>query len=258
MKTTLYYFTGTGNSLWVARELAAKISSAEVVPMARLITNFEIFAESERIGFVFPLYYWGLPKIVADFIKRIDLGDGRYIFFIVVPGEASSSKFVGGKIRSLLKRKGQRLNAGFQVQMPGNYIKMYDNESPEVQTLKYREAFSTIARIAEAIVRGERNEWHDKNGFIAALVNHWWRAQVNRSDRDFCVTDACNSCGMCVKVCPVMNISLEQGNPVWDHRCQECMACIHFCPQLAIQTKESENRGRYRHPDVTIQEIITR
>jgi MinD superfamily P-loop ATPase len=79
-------------------------------------------------------------------------------------------------------------------------------------------------------------------------------AGVHHADRKFTVDNRCTSCGTCVKVCPVENIRLEEGRPVWLHHCEQCMACIQLCPTEAIQAgKKTEKRGRYHHPGVTIE-----
>ena len=69
MKTTIYYFTGTGNSLKAAKDLCEKLNSCELTPIAKFLEMEDPESTSEKIGFFFPLYYSGLPKIVLDFVK---------------------------------------------------------------------------------------------------------------------------------------------------------------------------------------------
>ncbi|MHA2473730.1 MAG: EFR1 family ferrodoxin, partial [Promethearchaeota archaeon] len=86
INTTIYYFTGTGNSLTIAKSLEEHIENCELIPIAKLWQVKNIKSTSEKIGFVFPLYYSGLPKIVFDFISKIDLGKSDYFFSVVTSG----------------------------------------------------------------------------------------------------------------------------------------------------------------------------
>ena len=83
MSKIIYYFTGTGNSLKVAKDLAEKLQECEMVPMAKVWQESQLTARSKKVGFIFPMYYWGLPKIVYDFIEKINLDEANYIFAII-------------------------------------------------------------------------------------------------------------------------------------------------------------------------------
>ena len=75
------------------------------------------------------------------------------------------------------------------------------------------------------------------------------------ADAAFAVDDRCNGCGLCVRVCPVNNIVIADGRPSWQHRCENCLACTNWCPQEAIHGGIAHNEHRYRHRDVTAQDI---
>ena len=90
MNTTLYYFSGTGNSLVVARELKKNIMNSKLIPIAKILKENKIIPDTEKVGFIFPLYFWGLPKIIEDFLKKIDLSNVKYIFCVTTSGSRSS------------------------------------------------------------------------------------------------------------------------------------------------------------------------
>ena len=118
VKNKLYYFTGTGNSLHVARNLAVTLGNTELIPIAALMNMDVVFVHTDCAGIVCPVYMWGLPLIVCDFLERLVLDDTPYIFGLVTYGG-----FPGGtlkQINTLLQKKGTRLSAGFGVRMPGN------------------------------------------------------------------------------------------------------------------------------------------
>jgi len=95
-------------------------------------------------------------------------------------------------------------------------------------------------------------------GFIAKMVNAFWRSGVSSADKKFRVNENCSQCGLCVKVCPVENITLDSKTPEWMHRCQECLACVHHCPEQAIEVRKrnTARTGQYIHPEITVREII--
>jgi Fe-S-cluster-containing hydrogenase component 2/flavodoxin len=256
MDTTLYYFSGTGNSLYIARELSKKIKGCEIKPMAKYINNQNITADSAKIGFIFPLYYYGLPLIVDDFIKKINMDKSEYIFYVMTSGGGSSPDFATSKIKKNLARKRKKLNAGFRIMMPGNYIKLYNPDSDELVRMKNIRSISQMNNIAKIVNNNQIDIKRNVHGFIARTINAWWKSRVLKGDSDFKVTPACNSCAICEKVCPVNNIKIENGRPVWLHNCQECLSCLHFCPQVAIESKKSASKSRYHHAQVTVKDII--
>lgn len=79
-----------------------------------------------------------------------------------------------------------------------------------------------------------------------------------KKDKGFRVSEACIKCGICQDVCPVANITMESGQPVFHHQCEQCMACIQWCPKEAINYKnKTQDRGRYTNPDMKVQELVT-
>ncbi|MBN1584290.1 MAG: EFR1 family ferrodoxin [Anaerolineae bacterium] len=86
MSTEIYYFSGTGNSLHVARELQKRIPEARLVPIVALVDRKSVIAHGETVGFVFPHYASTLPKVVHRFIEKLDLESARCLFAIATRG----------------------------------------------------------------------------------------------------------------------------------------------------------------------------
>jgi len=256
MKTLIYYFTGTGNSLAVAQGLCRRIGNCELLPLASLAENpTPIVPDAERVGIVSPLYFFGLPAIVSDFTRRLDLSRTAYVFSVITMGGSGGSAALRQLEGILVNGPGMRgLDAGFSIRMPGNYILMYDSAGQERIERTLQAADRSVDEIADKVRSGvgEMPGWSP----FAALIHHLMYPRfvkgVHDADRKFAVDDRCTSCNTCVEVCPVGNIRLDNGRPVWLHRCEQCMACIQLCPTNAIQAKKTEGRRRYRHPEIGV------
>ena len=127
MKTTIYYFTGTGNSLAAARKIAALLGDCELVRVPLLKTTQEdIVPQAERIGIICPVYFSGLPLVVSEFARHLDLSRSQYTFSVVTYGGSGGSSALG-QLDTILWMRNRGLDAGFMVKMPGNYILMYSS-----------------------------------------------------------------------------------------------------------------------------------
>jgi ferredoxin len=259
MKTIIYYFTGTGNSLSAARAISSAIGDCTLVPIASLAGSTEkIVPQEERVGIVSPVYFAGLPVMVAAFAGNLDLSRQEYVFSVVTfggSGASSALKQLDGILRT---SHGRGLDAGFVVKMPGNYVLMYSSPAGTKREKLLAMANEQLAGIAESVGRSERRALPSSffANLIHALAYPRFASHVHEDDRKFTVDEKCTSCGTCAAVCPANNIDLVDGKPVWKHRCELCCGCIHLCPAGAIQAgKATEKRVRYRNPAVSIQEL---
>jgi len=259
MKTIIYYFTGTGNSLAAARKIAAVLGDCELVPVATLAgTGDTITPGAERVGIVFPVYFSGMPVMVASFAERLDTHAVQYLFAVVTHGGGGESGALRQLDTILKQRQGRGLDAGFGVPMPGNYILMYESPQGGKQQEILNGADSAIAGIAREVARCGKQA--PSSALIPRILNTliypWFRSRVHTSDSGFVVSDTCTSCGTCVAVCPAQNIELRDGRPVFLHRCELCCGCIHACPVQAIDSgPKTKGRQRYRNPDVTLADL---
>jgi ferredoxin len=259
MKTIIYYFTGTGNSLAVAKKISADLGDCELVPIASLQkTNGNIVPQAERVGIVCPVYFSGIPSMVASFSGRLDLAAVTYVFAIVTHGGGGGSAALRQINSMLRKRQGRGLDAGFEVTMPGNYILMYSSPEGKKQEEILAKAYEQIAGITGPVTRFENRVLSSSliPHVLHTLIYPWFTSHVHTDDKKFTVNDKCTSCGICAAICPVENIELVEGKPVWKHHCELCCGCIHNCPVQAIQAgSATEKRLRYRNPSVTIAEL---
>lgn len=251
-KNIIYYFTGTGNSLKVAKDIATSIGDCDVVSMG-VSTKHDFNKTYENIGFVFPVYGMGIPFQVKSFIKNMDLNKSKnaYYFSIATCGGSAGSSI--GQINKLLLKKGVKLNYGMSLLMASNYVvlyKMQDN-SEQINEESNKKLLSITYEI-----KNKTNKLEISNNFLFSLTNSLLNKSFKQKDKGFNVSDACINCGICMKVCPMKNINMDNKKPKFNHNCSQCMACIQWCPKQAINYKDiTQDRGRYHNPDIKWEEL---
>ena len=259
MKTVIYYFTGTGNSLAAAKKIAAVLGDCELVPIALLEkSSGDIVPQADRVGIVCPVYFSGLPLMVASFAGRLDSAAVKYVFAVVTHGGGGESAALRQLDTILRKRQARGLDAGFGVAMPGNYIMMYESPKGKEREEILAKADEAMAGITGPVIRCERRNLPSSliPRILFTLIYPWFRSHARTDDKKFSVTDTCTSCGTCVAICPAKNIELVGGKPVWQHHCELCCGCIHTCPVQAIQAgARTEQWQRYRNPDITVADL---
>lgn len=262
MKTILYYFSGTGNSLAAAKTIAAALGETELVPIASLQdTPGNIKPAAERVGIVAPVYFCGLPLMVAEFVRRLDPAAAEYLFCVMTHGGGGESAALWQLDGIIRERWGRGLDAGFGVAMPGNYLLMYDPPAGEKQREILQKADTVITEIAGAVTRCEKRSLPSSliNRVLYSLAYPYFRSRVREGDKKFTVSEKCTACGTCVSICPSNNIELVNDRPVFRHHCELCCGCIHACPVQAIQAgPKTDTRGRYRNPAVTVADLKLR
>lgn len=255
---TIFYFSGTGNSLQVSKDIAKQLGDTELISIPKIIDNNEIKVEAEFIGIVFPVYMGGLPLLVENFMKKLKIDKTTYVFAVSTYGGMAGS--VLEQVSHILEDKNVKLNAGLNIKMPGNYIVMYgaktqenQNKAFEIEKIKVKEIVDTIK--AKKALGFEKN-----NSLIGKVIGPLMdrkRYEIHTKDKLFLAKDNCTGCGVCEKICGVANIEIKEGKPVWKNKCEQCMACIQYCPKEAIEYgKKTIGRKRYRNPNVKVNELL--
>jgi len=248
MSTIIYWFSGTGNSLYAAKCLASELGGASLYPMTADVPSGAVGGSGERIGFVFPSYYSNLPRIVRSFIEKLDIRDGTYLFGLVTMGGLGLGSVAA--LESALKQKNLRLDYGRGILMPANYIVMYnpaDGSKAGNRLDKISKKFSKIALSIKAGARSVKK--------IQFTANNLYK-NIEALDSQFFAEDSCTGCAQCAKICPAGNIVMENNKPRWLHHCEHCVACISWCPVQAIQYGEkTKARRRYHNPKIEVKEI---
>ena len=274
----IFYFSGCGNSKHVAETIAAGLNDTlTFIPEAAREGRYEYtLAEDESLGFVFPIYAWGPPKLVMDFVNKLTVKapepivpeaprrvegpicnqDGvstssttlPYVYFACTCGDESG--LAEKMMRKALARKGWSLSACFSLQMPETFIGM-PGFKLDTDANAQRKITAADAAMKVFIPKLQKKESFSKMTLGGAawlksrLINPGF-SKIATNDKKYRVTEACIHCGKCVEACPLKNITLEAGRPVWHGNCTMCMGCYHHCPVNAIQYgKATVGKGQY-------------
>jgi ferredoxin len=205
----LYYFSGTGGCLATAKRIAAELPEFKAVPIAALRGEASVAVDTDAVGLVFPLYYAGLPGIVAEFVKKLKFSKQCYVFAVVACGFPWSG-YALHQLRGLLARKKQKLSVGCYLQMTDNFLPHYDVPNAMELDAIYTACDERLGRIVECVRRREIVMEKEKAFYLYAMYPVFIR-MMKKYDRHFSVGDNCTSCGVCQKVCPVENVSLANG-----------------------------------------------
>lgn len=255
----IFYFTGTGNSLQAAQNIAehngeALISVAEKINSGEQIFEYTL-KDNEAVGFVFPVYAWGPPGMVLEFIDRLKFNNfnNQYIFSVATCGENIGNTMK--LLESRLARKGIKLTSGFSIKMPNNYIIIGDVDSKEAEKEKLIAAEKTLRDINRSVEKRENGVFRIEKGFLPGLLTAVVNPLFNKSalgTKNFHAEDTCTGCGLCEKVCNTKTIKVDK-KPQWGGKCTQCLACINYCPVRAIQYgKGTVKKRRYTNPNVTV------
>jgi len=259
MKNTVIYFTGTGNSLAVSRLLAGELGQTTIISLTEMLRHADFKLETDTCGFVFPVYCQDAPEIVRRLVPRIQFPANAYVYAIATHnGDVGYCHFTLDKI---LKKKGQRLQAGFAVLMPGNSITPFNSTNSQEETQRrIQMAASRVHRISEDILNKISLPFEGSGSVrkrLKGLRNMFRHKIIYKVPQNFWATDACNHCGICVRICPENNIRDDSKTLSWGKHCQMCQACIHWCPKHAIQNGSGTiDCKRYHHPDIVIDDML--
>jgi len=248
----IFYFSGTGNSEFVAKRISMKTGERLTSIYDAIKNGTPADAENaDTLIFVTPTYSWRIPRIVEKWIVDGRFMNGAKAYFVMTCGSdiGGAEKYA----RELCERVGFEFMGCAQVIMPENYVAMFPVPGTEEAKTIVVSALPMIHVIADAI----KNDFPLPSKFTgpiaklkSGIVNEFFYKMCVRADK-FRATDACIGCGKCVNDCLLHNIRLVEGRPVWSSDCTHCMKCICDCPSQAIEYgRASVGKPRYHCPRI--------
>jgi len=246
----IMFFSATGNSRFVAKSLA-KLLDDEAVDLMKRMHSGDTSALSSDKPFVLcvPVYVDGMPLAIYRHLKETPLQGSHKAYAVVTMG--SYAGIAGRQAQELFSSKQMEFGGCAEVAMPRNYIAgLAPEERLESIEGKIQAAPEKIAQIADAIAHEapyeDRHVSEIEYRLVLPFIYLWDKFAY--PTKKFAANDACISCGMCERTCPVRAIRMEDGVPVWAKRhCTHCMACIQNCPVRAIDYgKAMQRKRRYR------------
>jgi len=245
----IFYFTGTGNSLYAAQRIELAFGNP-MVDIGRAVKHgvyeYDV-SEQKRIGFVVPTFAGTLPGIVGEFLEKLTLlgYTGQYVFGAFTCGESSEQECAA--LRTMLENKGIGFNGSFTIVMPDNFI-VWSNVPPEDKLSRILEnADRMIDSMIEKLASYENGEI--QTGAPRMLYMPIQNISSGAGTSVLYADEKCTGCGKCAERCPLGCVKISDGKPTWEGRCTMCFACLHRCPRKAIQHgKDTLNKGRYVNP----------
>ncbi|MDR0778528.1 MAG: EFR1 family ferrodoxin, partial [Methanomassiliicoccaceae archaeon] len=206
----ILYFSGTGNSRYVAERLGTMLD----LPFAPVtdVKDNEIDASGRSVGIVWPVYFWGIPTLISEFIKKTEFKNFDKIFSVCTYGEKP-----GNASRMLEKeflRKGIVVTHHFEIRMPYNYVLFYKVPPKDEQTRMLSEADDCIERIHGLLAEKEYEEKRSLMAPMMSAIGYPWHKYGRRTKR-FRVTNECTGCSVCEEACQMNIIQMKDGRPSW-------------------------------------------
>jgi len=264
-RRVILYFTGTGNSLYIARQLAHENTELLSIPQMMKAEKYDI--EADEIGIVYPIYGHMPPNMVRRFIGLANL-KADYKFAVLTYGNRQCN---AAEIwDEVSKKAGKPFDYIATILMVDNWLPNFDmNEQRKID----KHIPENLSKIKAEI--NERKQWVEPateedrmmhNGFLAFMGIDHEVGFLKRSEKYFVITDACVQCGICVDMCPCGNYILDGDSVKTSGDCEFCFACIQNCPQKAIRFAKAEDdpllaRGelnpdaRYRNENVSLADL---
>jgi len=251
--TKIYYFSGTGNSLWSAKKIAQLTGEpCELHNIAVEVEKDEIIIDAQKVIFVYPSYAYGLPLIVRRFAKKAVINTPYLAAFVTYGSDPGGSQ---AELCRILKKK--NINSFYFGKIPAteNYIPVFgppNEKKTAKRTAMQKEATEKASRYVIETRTNKINLFRPLSMFISFLFS----LGVNIFYKYYKVSDKCNGCGICEKICPASAVKIIDKRPVFSGKCEHCMACIDICPSRSLQFGRAKfgTKG-YIHPGIAINEL---
>lgn len=249
---TIYVFSGSGNCLDIAKNIAKKLGDTDIVLMRSAPEKTDA-TDSKRVGFVFPCYAGGLPAGVEDSFRAVKIAPGTYTF-----GVTSCSAYPGIGLNVLNSIHPLDFWSVVTHQCSCIWLFPHDLMMPKMGAEKAQARSERLAALIGAqVLAGEKTDKVPRAPAFNKLEASAWPMLSRQKAMKMQVSDACVACGQCVKLCPRQNIVIKDGRAAIGTDCIGCLACLQYCPKEAIHMGGvTLRRERYHNPKVPASELM--
>jgi len=270
-KNILFYFTGTGNSLAVAKSIAMGLKDVIIVPMLKKDILDYIYNNTEKIGLIFPIHINAVPHVVIKFIEKIEILNSVYFFAVATHGGVPGMS--GLYLNKILKKQKIGMDGYFEIKMINNTPKgvapkflmklnWETDITPEKINMVLSESHLSIQNIVQKIKIKEKTTLQclptgTKRVAYWMMILMWYISEKSKHKLNFLLDECCTGCGTCEKICTTKRIRMNGNKPEWvSENCSFCYACFNYCPEQAIGVERyTKKLGRYHHSDISADEI---
>ena len=258
----IIYFSGSGNSLAVARQISNK-TGEQVMPLREAVG--EDLTQEKRIGLVYPTYWLDAPIAVREMVPQLQISPSAYVYIIITCGAQTNNAV--WSVRKMLRAKGVNVAYCNKIRVPDSSALAF-GRNPNDQAWKFERFASRLEQIVNDVSAGKHGLHYsgfDPFGWLLSRPSIAEKAQ--KLTRPNVNAEKCVGCGICSKICPQENIVLTSSDasnvPATAQvggRCTACLACVHFCPHQAMEIngKPVKKESQYHHPEVTLKDMILR
>lgn len=245
----ILYFSGTGNSRYVAETLAEELGEDKLLDIAKAPDQIKL--DHEQVIWIFPIYSWGVPPVVARYIASVEIAGSWRHWMVCTCGDDIGQAH--HQWRKAVTARGWDAGGTFSVIMPNTYTLMrgFDVDPAEVEHRKLAAAPERIHEIAVCMMQGREPDDVTTGRFAAikSKVIYPWFVRHAMSPKPFHYTDKCIGCGKCATSCPLTNITMTDRRPSWESNCALCLRCYHICPSHAVAYgNATKDKGQYLFP----------
>ena len=287
LSTEIYYFSGTGNSLFVAKKIS-QLLDAKLFSIVSSLQNINQKNNVNIIGIVFPCYLAqinGIPPIVEEFCNQLRPSSAKYIFTICTyggfgPFNAYPTLF---KLSQTFRNNKIKLSGAFSLKLPLNNLD-YDHIPVPINRnhqIMFNYTEKKINNIFLRVRKSKNAKYIFLKNLFCILTNPLfllmgkyvynllkitahveensklnYKQLIHLTDKSIVINSNCNGCRICEKICPVKNITFENNKPKWNHHCEMCLACDEWCPQKAIHHWSKTYGKDYHHPNIELIDML--
>lgn len=259
MKTEIYFFSGTGNSHYIAKTIADSFNDSKLTHIGSLDLTKDVYSDADIVGIVFPIYFYDAPDIIKNFLEKLSVDSATYIFLYENFGGSGGNAI--HNCNKILIKKDLKISNYFSTAFPDNCILFKQSEEKNNKLLN--DADKKIA-LAISDIKSFKTKLIPKSKIKYSIISNGTIKKFSVSLMKFkelkVIDDKCTRCGLCEKICPVKNITFKDTLPTFGDKCEMCFACIHYCPSECIKHGKMKGKSNYQYhnPNISMIEAINK